>query len=254
MHISHFHVVHTAISTHKTLQNRHPYIILCVCWRHMNHFNSTLHRILQTSHDKVWAGYYKWSKRNENLKKKKKILEKNVCKCTSHRMLRPMIHDDPTAPRLWSLFITHCGSEAFPEVPNGRVVHPEPSGDFSSRESLLRAIPEPARHPVYPPCVLEACLFNWLPPFKYPLLPNRAWVVLRLVSACVCIMRISSRNIVASGKSGKNEVIKSRTVHISDAFVSTVTDQQCLQNRVCRPIRRCLRWRYDAFYGWLHIR
>ena len=188
------------------------------------------------------------------LKKKKKILEKNVCKCTSHRMLRPMIHDDPTAPRLWSLFITHCGSEAFPEVPNGRVVHPEPSGDFSSRESLLRAIPEPARHPVYPPCVLEACLFNWLPPFKYPLLPNRAWVVLRLVSACVCIMRISSRNIVASGKSGKNEVIKSRTVHISDAFVSTVTDQQCLQNRVCRPIRRCLRWRYDAFYGWLHIR
>ena len=94
------------------------------------------------------------------------------------------------------------------------------------QEPLLQAIPEPTHHPVY--CISEACSVKpRLPPFKYPILLNHAWVALTLVNDCMCIVLISCCDIVVSSKSGQKEVNLLWTLHISQTFASTVTELQC---------------------------
>ena len=164
-----------------------------------------------------------------------------VCTYTSHKKLRPKILDAPRATQL-------CRSSALPVAQKHSlrcqmtVAHPGPSRDFMSEN--LFSVPEPTCDPVHPVCVLErACLLKPClpPPVEYPLVPNHASVMLTSVSACLCILQSSCQNITASGKDGHTEVNLSWIWHISEMFVSTVTELQWLCNRF-RHVGQCLRW------------
>ena len=131
-------------------------------------------------------------------------------------MCRPKIHYDPkvSLSRSRSLFNTPCGLEAFLKVPNGKMAHPELSGDFSSGHPFSEQSQSPptpscrvTSHPDIPSLsnpkahlwssvlslrlggMFAEALISAL--WIHPCLPNHAWVALMLLSACACIIHAS---------------------------------------------------------------
>ena len=142
----------------------------------------------------------------------------------SFKKIRSTIHVDPWALWLWSLFNTSCGREVFLEAPNDRFAHLEPSEDFSSGNLFSDPSQSPPAFHYTQSAILEACL---LKPFKYPFLPNHAWVVLTLVSAWACIKQSSCGDIFVSDKNCQTALNLS-WIYTFQTCLSTVIELQCL--------------------------